>query len=67
MRRIIVFILSGAILAAGLYIIGGELLFSSAISIRVMSVGLALALLGGYLLWTDFVAPALKIRTWEDG
>jgi hypothetical protein len=66
MRKVIVFILSGAMLAGGIYIVGGEVLFSSALSIRVLSVGLALALLGGYLLWTDIVAPALKIRTWED-
>jgi hypothetical protein len=26
----------------------------------------ALAFVGGYLLWADFIAPRLGISTWED-
>jgi hypothetical protein len=28
--------------------------------------GAALAGLGGYLIWTDFIAPRFGIKTWED-
>jgi hypothetical protein len=66
MRKIAVFLFSSALLAGGLYIIVGELLYSSSIYLRVLGVGMALGVLGAYLLWTDFVAPALNIRTWEE-
>jgi energy-converting hydrogenase Eha subunit A len=66
MQKIVVFIFSTAMLAAGLYIIIGDLLYSSDISLLVLGVGIALGVLGAYLLWTDFADPALNIRTWED-
>jgi hypothetical protein len=66
LRKVVVFLFSSAMLAGGLYIIVCELLYSSDIYLRVLGVGIALGVLGLYLLWTDFVAPALNIRTWED-
>jgi hypothetical protein len=66
MRKIIVFILSCAMLCGGLYVAGVELVYAEVIWFRVVFTGGCIALLGGYLLWTDFLAPALKIRTWED-
>ncbi|MCP3461766.1 MULTISPECIES: hypothetical protein [unclassified Bradyrhizobium] len=66
MRKFVVFVLASAMFAAGLYIAGVELFLSEAVYFRLLFVGGFLALLGGYLLWTDFLAPALSIRTWED-
>jgi len=66
MRKLLLFIPSSALLISGLYLIGAELLLAEGIYFRVAAVGVLLALLGGYLLWTDFAAPFLGIKTWED-
>ncbi|MGY8663634.1 hypothetical protein Q3C01_14850 [Bradyrhizobium sp. UFLA05-109] len=66
MRKFVVFALASAMFAAGLYIAAVELFLREAIYYRLLFVGGSLALLGGYLLWTDFLAPSLNIRTWED-
>jgi hypothetical protein len=66
MRKLILLILSSAMLVAGTYAVVFELLFANLIWFRFVFGGAILALLGGYLLWTDFVALRLGIRTWED-
>ena len=66
MRKVILFVSSAAMVLGGLYIVASELLVATAIYFRPLFVGAILILLGGYLLWTDFVAPRLGIRTWED-
>jgi hypothetical protein len=66
MRKIILFVLSVALVLGGFYVVVFELLVSSAIYFRLFFVGAILILLGGYLLWTDFLAPRLGVRTWED-
>jgi hypothetical protein len=65
-RKFILLLLTGAMLAGGIYLVTFELLFAQVIFFRLMVGGGLLALAGGYLLWTDFVAPRLGIRTWED-
>ena len=66
MRKLLLLILSGAMLFGGLYLVFIELMFAHAIYWRLVVGGTALAGLGGYLIWVDFVAPRLGIKTWED-
>ena len=66
MRKLMLLILSSAMLMGGLYIALFELLFAQIIFFRVVIGRVFLALFGGYLLWTDFIAPRLGIKTWED-
>jgi len=66
MRKLILFILSGAMLIGGLYAAVFELLFARIIYFRFVFGGGVLAFAGAYLLWADFIAPRLGIKTWED-
>ena len=66
MRKFILLILSGAMLAGGVWIVATELLVARGIYFRLAGVGVILTLFGGYLIWTDFIAPGLGIKTWED-
>lgn len=66
MRKLIVLILSGAMLFGGLYLFLGELLFASIVYFRFVAAGAVLAFLGAYLIWTDLIAPGFGIKTWED-
>ncbi|HLG79599.1 MAG TPA: hypothetical protein VKY22_01180 [Bradyrhizobium sp.] len=66
MRKLILLALSSAMLLGGLYLLLDELLFPSIIYLRFVLAGGVLAFAGGYLLWTDFIARALGIKTWED-
>ncbi|HZP77214.1 MAG TPA: hypothetical protein VFB45_13810 [Pseudolabrys sp.] len=63
MRKLIVFFLASAMLFGGLYVLATELL--SGIFFDFLFLGAVFAALGGYLLWVDFAAPALGIKTWE--
>ena len=66
MRKLILFILSGAMLFGGLYTAVFEVFFARIISFRFAIGGGVLAFAGAYLIWTDFIAPRLGIKTWED-
>jgi hypothetical protein len=66
MRKFILLIFAGAMLAGGGYVVFVELLLAEIVFFRAVFAGAGLALAGGYLIWTDFVAPRLGIRTWED-
>jgi hypothetical protein len=66
MRKLLLLILSSAMLIGGLYVAIVELLFAPAIFFRSTIGGIILALLGAYLIWTDFIAPRFGIKTWED-
>ena len=66
MRKLILFVLASAMLLGGLYLIGLELWFARAIYLRFAIGGLLLAFFGGYLIWSDFIAPRLGVKTWED-
>jgi hypothetical protein len=66
MRKLILFILSIAMLIGGLYLIGAEFLTATKVYFRFMIGGAVLVTLGAYLLWVDFAAPALGIKTGEE-
>jgi hypothetical protein len=66
MRKLLLLILSSAMLIGGLYVAIFELLFARIIFFRFIFGGIILALLGAYLIWTDFIAPRFGIKTWED-
>jgi hypothetical protein len=71
MRKLLLLILSGAMLIGGLYLVIIELLFARVIYFRFVIGGFViggtvLVVMGAYLVWADFVAPRLGIKTWED-
>jgi hypothetical protein len=66
MRKLLLFVVASALFLGGLYLLGGEMLFGQRYSAKFMACAVMLILLGGYLLWVDFAAPLLRIRTWED-
>ncbi len=66
MRKLILLVIASAMLASGLYLTVLELLFARGIYFRFAIGGCLLAFFGGYLIWTDFIAPRLGIKTWED-
>jgi hypothetical protein len=43
-----------------------DLLYASVIFTRLLFGAICMAGVGGYLIWTDFIAPSLGIKTWED-
>jgi hypothetical protein len=66
MRKLVLLILSSAMLVGGLYAALFELWFARVIFFRFVIGGAILTLVGAYLIWTDFIAPRLGIKTWED-
>jgi hypothetical protein len=66
MRKIILFVLCSVMVAGGLYAVVFDLVYASVAFTRVLIGATCLAVVGGYLIWTDFVAPLLGIKTWED-
>jgi hypothetical protein len=66
MRKLILFILSSAMLIGGLYVAIFELFFARIIYFWFVGGGGVLAFAGAYLMWTDFIAPRLGVKTWED-
>jgi hypothetical protein len=65
MRRLLLFALSSAMLVGGLYLAIFELLFAHIVFFRFVMGGAVLAVVGAYLLWVDFIAPKLGIKTPE--
>jgi hypothetical protein len=65
-RKVLLLVIAVAMVGGGLYLAGAELLTASRISGRFLAGGALLVLFGGYLLWVDFVAPALGVKTWEE-
>jgi hypothetical protein len=49
-----------------LYGVVFELMYADHVFYRLVIGAGLLAAFGGYLIWTDFIAPRLGIRTWED-
>jgi hypothetical protein len=66
MRKLLVLILSSGILIGGLYLIIIETFFAHIMYRRFVVGGAVLAVAGAYLIWVDFVAPRLGVKTWED-
>jgi hypothetical protein len=56
MRKLVLLVLSSAMLLGGLYLLVVELLFESTFNFGFIGGGGALAFAGGYLIWTDFGA-----------
>ena len=65
MRRLLLFALSSAMLVGGLYLAIFELVFARIVFLRFVLGGAVLAVVGAYLLWVDFIAPKLGIKTPE--
>jgi hypothetical protein len=66
MRKLLLFVIASAMLFGGLYLLGAEMLFGQRLSGKFIACAVMLILLGGYLIWVDFAAPLLRIKTWED-
>ena len=66
MRKLFLFVLAGAMLGGGLYGVWFELEYAAHVFWRLVIGAGMLAAFGGYLIFTDFVAPRLGIKTWED-
>jgi hypothetical protein len=66
MRKTILLLLCAAMIGGGLYGIGFELLYASHVMYRLVIGAGLLAAFGFYLVWTDFIAPRLGVKTWED-
>ena len=65
-RKLLVFVISTAMLVGGLYLVASEVSVADIIYFRFGIAGAIVAMLGAYLLWTDIVAPMLGIKTAED-
>ena len=63
MRKRLLFVLSVAMLAGGVYLLATELLWVEQRKGLTVLMGLMLVAFGAYLLWADFVAPVLGIKT----
>ena len=61
-RKVLVFVISTAMLVGGLYLVASEVSVADIIYFRFGIVGAIVAMLGAYLLWTDIVAPMLGIK-----
>jgi hypothetical protein len=66
MRKLLLLVLSSAMLMGGLYVAIFELLFARIIFFRFVFGGAFLAFAGAYLIWADFIAPRFGVKTWED-
>ena len=66
MRKFILLILASAMFVGGLSLLVEEFLLASRFHFRLILGGAGLVFAGGYLLWTDFIAPRLGVKTWED-
>ena len=65
MRRLLLFALSSVMLVGGLYLAIFELWFAHIAFFRFIVGGAVLAVVGAYLLWVDFIAPKLGVKTPE--
>jgi hypothetical protein len=62
MRKALLLVVASAMVAGGLALLFSELFWSTRIYFLSVFGGAALVAVGGYLLWEDFIAPALGIR-----
>jgi hypothetical protein len=63
MRKRLLFVLSVAMLVGGLYLLAVELPGAGERHGLIVLIGITLVALGAYLLWADFIAPALGTKT----
>jgi hypothetical protein len=62
MRKRLLFVLSVAMLVGGLYLLMAELFWLDERYGFMVLMGVTLIAMGAYLLWADFIAPALGIK-----
>jgi hypothetical protein len=64
MRKLLLFVISVAMVLAGLFFLWGELMWLQHHSIRgIFVIGSAmLVVLGAYLLWEDFISPLFGVK-----
>jgi hypothetical protein len=62
-RKLLLLILSSAMLVGGLYLLAAEFLWANKIFPWAGLAGAMLVILGAYLLWTDFIASPLSGKT----
>jgi hypothetical protein len=61
-RKLVLFVMSSAMLVGGTYFLAAELLWATRWFGTMFLMGATLVLLGAYLLWADFIAPAFGIK-----
>jgi len=66
MRKVFELVISIAMVIGGLWLLAHTLLFAERIYFRFLFAGVLPATLGCYLLWVDFIAPILDIKTGEE-
>jgi|SoimicMinimDraft_12_1059740.scaffolds.fasta_scaffold33404_1 hypothetical protein len=59
MRKALLLVVASAMVAGGLAVLFSEFFWSPRIYFLAVSAGAALVAVGGYLMWEDFLAPAL--------
>jgi hypothetical protein len=65
LRTALIFVMATAMLLAGLYLLGAEAFLVHHVFLRMVIAGLMLTMMGGYLMWANFVAPLLGIASGE--
>jgi len=66
MRKLLLFVFASAMFLGGLYLLVAQFLSGERLYLRFLLGSAILVIFGGYLLWVDFAAPLLGIKTWED-
>ncbi len=62
MRKLLLLIVSVAMILGGLYWLIAQLVLADIVYFKFVIAAAALITLGAYLLWTDFVAPMFGIK-----
>jgi hypothetical protein len=71
-RKLVLFLIYAAMISGGLYLLVAQVLRPFQFGDhyywypKLMLAVAILMLLGGYLMWVDFIAPALRIKTQEE-
>ena len=55
------------IVLAGLSLMIFEYAYAAHPMGKLMFAGIGMTCIGLYLAWTDFIAPRMGVKTWEDG
>ena len=62
MRKALLFTVASAMIVGRAYLLLAEFFWATVIYFKAVLGGSALVVLGGYLLWEDFIAPVLGIE-----
>ena len=62
MRKALLLVVASAMVAGGLGLLFSELFWATRIYFLSVFGGAALVAVGGYLMWEDFIAPALRTK-----